>query len=371
LAEIFSAKPPTPGRRFTLVWREGVGGQVQFLRDGEAIRAEWKAPLTPQQTYWYLPSPLVMGQFQFVNGSQYATYGWEAEPGYSRNMEQRLSTLWTNMGVVGSFEKAAGLEEGAERRGALLARLAQHWVLNEGNTKPLSPPALTNLLLIHRTLEQALAHLELGLVRRFQERLSHQTFQSYQRAIEGIVLPAGDPKLLPLSDKLESLTGENYLPLYDGLRAAFVRQLFHGLNRPRFPLENYRLLRDPRRLGEIYRDTALLRLKPILDVISNGHWNYLMSTDLTQLTDVQRKQRRDIEFLLGEIPDHARILTGHGRFHREFLHGAFEVRQVSWYQVFHNNLKQLPEEMQSQYRVQDLPSRKDIQEMLIMGSTRS
>ncbi|HKY62026.1 MAG TPA: hypothetical protein VJR29_01275, partial [bacterium] len=374
-AEVFSAKPPVHDRRFTVVWREKGGGQVQFMRDGEAIRAEWKAHQTPQQTYWYLPSHLVMGQFQFVGEGEYAAYGWEAEPGYSRGMEQRLQTLWTNLGVAGSFDKAAALEEGAERRGVLLARLAQHWVQNEGSSssKTWSPITLSNLLQIHRTLELALAHLELGLVRRFQERLSSQTYQSYRRVIEGVVQSSGDPRLLPLGDKLENLVGERYLPLDEGLRAAFVQQLYHGLKRPRFPLENYRLLRDPRRLGEVYRLTLRDRLAPVLDAIQSGQraspqgdWTYLLTADAKQLSERETGQRRDIEFFLGEMTDHARILTGQGGFHRDFLREVFmgDHSLLRPYLVFRGHLDQLPVEMRVQYRIRELPNKEEIEARL-------
>jgi hypothetical protein len=223
---------------------------------------------------------------------------------------------------------------------------------------------------IHRTLELALAHLDFGLVRRFQERMGRQPLLKYKQAIESVPPRQGDTRLLPLDEMGDGLIGMPYLPLEEGLKAAFVQQLYHGLQRPRFPMENYRLLRDPRRLGQIYRETLCGRIIPLLGIIElaqkanpEGGWARLLKEDAKNLNPAQAQQRTDIEFFLAEIPEQARILrVGHTSFHREFLREIFSGDRslLNQYIRFRNQLDQLPVELRVQYRIRELPSREEL-----------
>jgi hypothetical protein len=372
LAAVFSANLPPNGRRFTLLWLEKGGGQVQFVREGEAIRADWKAFQSSQRTFWYLPTQSALGQFQFYADGSWTPHAWQAEPGYSENVERRLNALWQRMGVVGPFEQAGNREEGPARQGAILARLAQHWLQKYGPTdRTWDPMTLQYLVDIHQTLEAAQAHLDFGLTRRFLERLGNQGLRRYESLIAHLPARTGESRLVPVNEFEESAQGVAYIPLEDSLRATFVRHLFHDLGRPRFPMENYRLTRDPRRLGELYRETLRGRIVPLGAAIqlakrSNaaGNWSVLMQADPKTLTGSETKLRAEVGFFLGEIPEHSRILRmPPSRFHREFIQSIFQGGQslMNPYLRLRSELETLPEPTRLLYRVRDLPTQQELE----------
>ncbi|MCC6273350.1 MAG: hypothetical protein IT572_07770 [Deltaproteobacteria bacterium] len=370
LGDILSEHPLPEDRKITIFWMEEGGGNVVIQRQGELVRAEWRGFHAPQRVFWLAPTESRFGHLQVFPAEALIAYVFVPPDNYEVGVEQQLRRLHGWLGYPRKFEAMDARSDGAARHGEILAKLGLHWLRENGrNGNTLSHQAQINFIKIHRILERAHALLDLGLPRRFAERLGPEKLRRYREVAEGInrtAVSSGQSLLLPLEEFAADLPGDYVLPISDVLRWAFADQLFKDRGGSRIPLENNGLRRDPRRLGHIFRETLRSRALPLLASIkiversgAGESLQTLMTPGRTGLSEYHDKMRRDVDFFLEDWGEVARVLNApRGGFHRAFLtevfHGPRGIRSL--YGQVLENLQALPPELRRRQRLDELPS---------------